>query len=81
VVPQALWGFGHGARGATCNGYPVGAGAQLKRYGTNIAIWAFNVSALRDFNGLGVPKNGKNSTVDNLRVMSLATRERQHRRS
>jgi hypothetical protein len=77
VVPQALWGFGHGARG----GYPVRAGAQLKRYGTNVAIWGFNVCALRDFNDLRGGKNGKTRALDNLRAMSLATRERQHRRT
>ena len=76
-MPQALWGFGHGARG----GYPVQAGAQLKRYGTNVAIWGFNVFALRDFNDLGGGKNGKTRALDNLRAMSLATRERQHRRT
>ena len=76
-MPQALWGFGHGARG----GYPVQEGAQLKRYGTNVAIWGFNVCALRDFNDLRGGKNGKTRALDNLRAMSLATRERQHRRT
>jgi putative ABC transport system substrate-binding protein len=36
--PPALWGFGHGA-----DGYPVRIGAQLKRYGTNVAKWGFHV--------------------------------------
>ena len=74
---QALWGFGHGARG----GYPVQEGAQLKRYGTNVAIWGFNVFALHDFNDLGGGKNGRTRALDNLRAISLGTRKRQHRRA
>jgi hypothetical protein len=46
-----------------------------------VAIWGFNVFALRDFNDLGGGKNGKTRALDNLRAMSLVTRERQHRRT
>jgi hypothetical protein len=63
-----------------CEVYPAQIGAQLKRYGTNVAKWGFNVCVLHHFNGLGGAKNGKKSTLDNFRVMSLTTSlGRQHR--
>ena len=48
-------------------------GTQLKRYGTNIAKWGFNVCALHHFNGLGGAKYGKKSALFNFRVISLTT--------
>ena len=57
-------------------------GTQLKRYGTNIAKWGFNVCALHHFNGLGGAKYGKKSALFNFRVISLTTSlGRQHRTS
>jgi hypothetical protein len=47
--------------------------AQLKRYGTNIAKWGFNVCTLHYFNGLGGVKYGKKSALFNFRVISLTT--------
>jgi hypothetical protein len=48
-------------------------GAQLKRYGTNIAKWGFNVCALHNFNDLRHGKNGKKSAFNNFRVTSFTT--------
>jgi hypothetical protein len=48
-------------------------GTQLKRYGTNIAKWGFDVCALHHFNGLGGAKYGKKSALFNFRVISLTT--------
>jgi hypothetical protein len=46
-------------------------GTQLKRFGTNIAKWGFNVCALHDFNDLRHGKNGKKSAFNNFRVITL----------
>jgi hypothetical protein len=54
-----------------CDVYPAQSRAQLKRYGTNIAKWGFNVSALHDFNDLRQGKNGKKSAFNNFRVISF----------
>jgi hypothetical protein len=66
-----LWGFSQGW--AVCDLYPARIGAQLKRYGTNIAKWGFNVCDLHDFNDLRHGKNGKKSAFNNFRVISFTT--------
>jgi hypothetical protein len=74
---RGLWGFSQGW--AVCDLYPARIGAQLKRYGTDIAKWGFNVFALHNFNDLAVVKNGKKSAFNNFRVMSLtASFDQQH---
>jgi hypothetical protein len=71
AAPQS---YGDLAKAAVlCDVYPAQIRAQLKRYGTNIAKWGFNVCALHDFNDLRQDKNGTKSAFNNFRVISFTT--------
>jgi hypothetical protein len=80
AVPQKkLWGFGGAGVevSATCVGYPAQTEMQLKRFGTNIAIWGFHVLSHQGFQQL---KRRKAARLNNFCAISLMTSfSRQHR--